>query len=279
MQGALAGIARPLHVWEGNRMERIEESMLTDVQGMLIVLGSVAGSLLFMWVLNRIWPPENRREHNDQIGWQLTALGTTYAVILGFMLYAVWTNFEAADLNVDLEADSLVNVFRLADGLPAQQRAELEQLSRSYADVAINQDWPTMVRGELPNKSMTINGDMWKTLMSIRAASPTEIMAEDHALYELSSLTQHRRTRVLQSTSRLPRVLWGVLLVGGMLTVASSCLFGSGNSLLHTLQVFAFSLLIGLGLLAIAQINRPFQGAVHISTFAFKRAQDNMQVP
>ena len=253
--------------------------MLTNFQSLYVILLCVGGSLAFMWGLNRIWPREERREHNDQIGWQLTTLGTTYAVILGFMLYAVWTNFGIADLNVDLEADALVNVYRLSAGLPEPQRSELQSLARSYADAAIHEDWPQMAREEVPNESMEINSNMWKTLMSIKTATPTELIAQDHALYELSALTQHRRTRILQSTSRLPNVLWCVLVVGGILTVASACLFGSMNWLLHSLQVFAFSLLIALGLVATAQINRPFQGSVRVSSFAFVRAQDNMRMP
>ena len=37
------------------------------------------------------------------MGWQLSVLGTTYAVILGFMLYTVWTDLGVANLNVDLK--------------------------------------------------------------------------------------------------------------------------------------------------------------------------------
>ena len=81
--------------------------MLNNLQSLSIICVSVVGSLLFMWGLNLVWPREERREHNDQIGWQLTALGTTYAVILGFMLYAVWTTFGVAEVNVDLEANAL----------------------------------------------------------------------------------------------------------------------------------------------------------------------------
>jgi hypothetical protein len=42
------------------------------------------------------------------------------------------------------------------------------------------------------------------------------------------------------------------------------------------MQVFSFSLLIALVLVAIADINRPFQGSVHVSDAAFHRAQQNM---
>jgi len=84
---------------------------------------------------------------------------------------------------------------------------------------------------------------------------------------------------LLQSSSRLPTVLWCVLIVGGTVTAASACMFGSVNRTLHVLQVFAFSLLISLALVAIAEIHRPFQGAVRVSTYAFERAQQNMRMP
>lgn len=251
--------------------------MMSISQSIAVVILSVAASFLLVIGLNRTWSWENRRQHNDLIGWQLSILGTTYAVILGFMLYAVWTNFEVADLNVDLEANALVNIFRLADGLPQEQRQQLKQQTQAYVDVVMNRDWPEMARNQIPEKSAELNADMWKTLMSVKAASSVESTAEDHALSELSALTEHRRTRLVQSTSRLPNVLWFVLVVGGMVTVGSSCLFGSLNMRLHLLQVFAFSLLISMALVAIANIHRPFQGSVHVRNYAFKRAQQNMQ--
>jgi hypothetical protein len=215
--------------------------------------------------------------HNDLIGWQLNIIGTTYAVILGFMLYTVWTDFVAAKLNVDLEASALRDVYRLSEGLPEQQRLQLKSESRAYAEAVIREDWPEMARGLLPEESHTINQDMWKTLMSVKTASPTELVAEDHALSELSSLTEHRRTRLIQSGYRLPTIFWGVLLVGGFLTIASASMFGSADARFHALQVFAFTLLITLVLLAIADVNLPFRGWVHVDNYAFIRAQDNMK--
>jgi Protein of unknown function (DUF4239) len=125
--------------------------------------------------------------------------------------------------------------------------------------------------------SNKVNQDMWRTLMSIKNGTPTEIIAEDHALSELSVLTQHRRMRLVQNAFRLPVVLWFLLIVGGVVTIASASMFGSENTALHTLQVIAFSLLISLVLVVVADIDRPFQGSVHVSDFAFRRAQRNMK--
>lgn len=250
--------------------------MLSYKMDAFVLLATMISTVVFVLVLNRLWKSERRKDHNDLIGWQLGTLGTTYAVILGFMLYTVWTNFGAADLNCDLEANSLRNLYRVADGLPSAQRDALKQEARIYADAVIHYDWPDMGEGRLPTKSHIINEDMWRTVLSVRLATPTEIIAEDHAITELSSLTEHRRTRLLESQSRIPGILWWVLIVGGVVTVASACLFSAANQGLHAFLVFSFSLLITLVLLAIADINRPYQGSVHISDFAFVRAAQNM---
>jgi hypothetical protein len=154
------------------------------------------------------------------------------------MLYTEWTNFSAVKLNTELEAGALRNVFRLAEGLPQPARAQLEDETRAYADAVVKDDWAMLSRGQLP---------------------------------ELS-----RRTRLLQADSRLPGIFWCVLLVGGILTVASVAMFGSRNRHLHAFQVFSLTLLITLAMLAIADLDRPFAGWVHIDNYPFQRARDNM---
>jgi Protein of unknown function (DUF4239) len=251
--------------------------MLSFLQDIFILVLTTTGSLLLVAALNRFWPQEKRRVHNNLIGWQLGILGTTYAVILGFMLYTVWTDFGAANLNVDLEANALRNLYRLAEGLPQQQRTQLESQTRNYARAVIERDWPDMANGRVPEESHAINQAMWRTLMSVKTASPAEFLAEDHALTELSALTQHRRTRLIQSRSQLPAIFWCVLVTGAAVTVFSASMFGSENAALHAIQVLSFTLLIMLTLLAIADVNLPFQGWVHINDYAFQRAQQSMQ--
>lgn len=252
--------------------------MLTTAQDVVLVIVIVACSLLFMLILDRLWARERRRAHNDIIGWQLSVLGTTYAVMVGFMLYTVWTNFGVADLNVDSEANAMANVYSLAAGLPEPQRSELRETARNYANTVITQDWPIMARDKnVSLASMKIDQAMWRILMEVTTPTPGEAVAKDHAISELSTMTACRRIRRLQSSSRIPTVLWCVLLMGGIVTIASSCMFGSENMPLHAMQVFAFSLLLALVLVAIADIDRPFEGSVHVSDVAFRRALTNMK--
>jgi hypothetical protein len=250
--------------------------MLSFGQDLLILIATLAASLVFMVLLNRLWPQEKRSVNNDLIGWQLTIIGTTYAVILGFMLYTVWTAYGEAQVNVDLEANALRDLYRTADGLPEPQRTQLKQDSRAYADAVIDHDWPEMADGKVPEGSHLIDEALWKTAMTIKPDSQTSIIYTNHLLSQLATLTEHRRTRMLQTVYKLPAIFWAVLVVGGVVTVLSAATFGARSTVLHAFQVLSFTLLVTLVLLAISDVNLPFQGWIHIDNYAFIRARTYM---
>lgn len=250
--------------------------MLSLAQDFVILIATLAGALLFMVLLNRLWPQEKRSVNNDLIGWQLTIVGTTYAVILGFMLYTVWTAYGEAQVNVDLEANALRDLYRTAGALPEPQRTEFQQYARAYADAVVDHDWPEMADGKVPEGSHLIDEAMWKTAMTIKPDSQTANIYTDHLLTQLSTLTEHRRTRMLQTVYKLPAIFWAVLIVGGIVTVLSAATFGARNMTLHAFQVLSFTLLVTLVLLAIGDVNLPFQGWVHIDNYSFIRARTYM---
>src|SRR3984957_4762047 len=111
----------------GNRPENTT-SMLGPALNIVVLALTIAASMLFMAALNRVWPREKRQAHNDLIGWQLNIIGTTYAVILGFVLFTLCKNFGDAKLNVDLEANALRNLYRRGAGLPEPQREQIRAL-------------------------------------------------------------------------------------------------------------------------------------------------------
>jgi len=134
-----------------------------------------------------------------------------------------------------------------------------------------------MARGESPEQSTAIDQEMWKVVMSVKGTLPTEASAQDHAVSELEALAQRRMIRMRQSKAGLPAMLWCVLLVGGALTIISSCALGSDNLKIQSLEVCCFSLLVSLSLVTIANIHRPFRGRIHVSDDAFERARESMQ--
>lgn len=246
--------------------------MLDIYQSAAIVAAIVAGSVGFLGLLHRVWPSEQRRLHNELIGWQVTVLGTTYAVIVGFMLYAVWSNFEVADNNAGAEANCLMNMVRAAQGLPGKERLQIQELARKYVDAMLSEEWPAMAQLHFSPASHQAMLQLWRVVSTTKVNDPAEQTSLDHTLTELSEMTGHRRTRQLEVISSLPGILWGVLIVGAIVTIISSCMFGTVDFKLHFLQVFMLSLLVGLALVSIADINHPYQGSVHVQPTGFLRA-------
>ena len=74
------------------------------------------------------------------------------SVFVGFMLFAVYSSFGEADLNVDLEANAVVDIYRLADGMPEPQSTQLQKLARSCVDAVIIQEWRRWTKVWCQNK-------------------------------------------------------------------------------------------------------------------------------
>jgi hypothetical protein len=262
-----------------------KESMLLNAgQNVYLVILWITLSITCLVLLNTFWEPSRRSVHNDVIGWQIAILGTIYAVMIGFMLYAVWNNYQTAETNANNEANDLVNLYRAADGLPQQQRDQMQGFVRSYVQSVITQEWPQMDRDTTGTSGSHYMAQpyvmgMWHSTAHTPANNLAEQANLRQVMIELSSMTEHRRVRLLESRTAMPGVLWGVLVMGGMITIASSCLIGSENVPLHFVLIIALSLLISLALVAIGDIDRPFQGSVHVSPYAFQRAQETILRP
>jgi hypothetical protein len=265
--------------------------MLSVWQCALIVTGTVVLSLVFLAVLRRIWPATQRTEHNDIIGWQISVLGTTYAVILAFMLWNVWSNFQTARINAEMEANFLVDLYRIAGGLELGKGKSLRALCREYATVAVSEEWPAMAEEKLSSHSFSVTQQMWDVLVHAHSdaeATPSSRAVADHfqqskyeqAFNALSRMSEHRRIRQIESRMNLPGILWGILVIGAIVVIGSACLFGCQNFALHFVLVFVLSLLLSLVLVSVAEIDRPFQGPVHIQADAFAFAQQTFaQLP
>jgi hypothetical protein len=247
--------------------------LLNTFESIVTVLLIVGGSLALLLILRFFWPGDQRRPHNELIGWQISVLGTAYAVIVGFMLYAAWTNFELADGNAEAEANALVNVVRIAQSLPAPQNRKVRDLGSEYVDIMLNEEWPAMDRLTVSPHSRRVIEQLWTTVMSAPVHNASEQTSLDHTITQLAKMTEHRRLRELQVNSNLPEILWAVLVIGAVLTISSACLFDIANFRLHMMQVFMLSFLLALALVAISDINRPFQGAVHVAPAGFEKAR------
>lgn len=240
--------------------------MLSNV---LIVMACVGAAISFLHLVTRTSSGPSRKESNDFTGAVVAVIGTTYAVLLAFMLSGVWNMFQQAQINAEQEANDLCNVFRISAQLQGPVRQTIQDLARGYAQNAIQSEFPSMANDQVPPRGGQMIAQMWRAAGEVQAKSAEETGALGELMSTLQRLTEHRRIRILQSHEMLPGILWLVLIAGGIITVAAACFFGVPNFRFHLLQIVVLSFLISLVLVAIADIDRPYQGDVKVSPDGF----------
>jgi hypothetical protein len=237
-----------------------------------IIIACVSAAGLFLFLVTRSTTVPSRKESNDFTGAVVAVIGTTYAVILAFTLAGVWNMFQQAQNNEEQEANSLVNVYRIASQLQDPNAKAIQQLCARYADNALDREWPAMLNRQMPPQGGEMIDQFWTLAGQAQAHAQPNAIAAYQLMEELRGLTQYRRIRATQNRETLPFILWAVLITGGIITVVSACLFGVDNFRLHLLQVFMLSFLISLVLVAIANVDRPYQGPVRVAPEGFRNA-------
>ncbi len=242
----------------------------------VIIIAGVSGALLFLFLVTRTTTVPSRKESNDFTGAVVAVIGTTYAVILAFTLAGVWNMFQEAQANEEQEANSLVNVYRIASQLPDANARAIQDLCGRYAENALDREWPAMLNRKMPPEGGEMINQFWTLAGQAQARAPSGAIAAYQLMEELRGLTQYRRIRATQNRETLPFILWAILISGGIITVVSACFFGVANFRIHMLQVFMLSFLISLVLVAIANIDRPYQGPVRVTPEGFRYALNTL---
>jgi hypothetical protein len=252
------------------------------LSNILIVIACVAAAVAFLYLVTRTSSGPSRKESNDFTGAVVAVIGTTYAVILAFTLAGVWAMFQQAQGNEEQEANALVNVYRIASQLQDPNAKPIQKLCVRYVDNALEREWPAMEKEQIPPEGDEIINQLWTLAGQSQAHAQPDAIAAYQLMEELRGLTQYRRIRAMQVREALPGILWAVLAAGGIITVASACFFGVPNFRLHLLQVLLLTFLIALVLVAIADIDQPYQGEVRVAPQGFNvaaRTLHGLQVP
>jgi hypothetical protein len=233
----------------------------------LALLLAVGGLVL----VQRLVPIEVRQPHNDVAGFIYAVVGVAYAVLVGLILIAVWEQWEAAKITADDEASEVAEVFWVANRLPQPEGRHIQELARSYAQVVVEEEWPLMEQGKASPKAWVILDDIRDSIQNLDPSTDAQQVLYDQGLERVHDLSDARRERLLEAQEGIPGILWVVMLVGGVVTVGFTYLFGLENTTTHMLMVAGLTLVICLILFTVAALNYPFRGDVRVGPEAFEQ--------
>ncbi|MEO8614874.1 MAG: DUF4239 domain-containing protein [Luteolibacter sp.] len=251
------------------------------ISGTLIVLGlclySIAG-LLF--VRRCILPRLRIREVDGEFsGAMLQAVMVFYGLAVALISVSVWESYGEVSKTISQEATAIAALYRDVTSYPQPIRTQLQQDLREYTDQIIHEAWPMQKRGETPTGGVALIDQFQRTLDTFEPATEGQKILHSEALRAYNILFQARRMRLDSVGTRLPGLLWFVIIVGAFISLCSAFFFKIEDARLHGIQLTLLATFIGLIIFMILALDRPYHGELGLPADPYQLIYDHLMVP
>jgi hypothetical protein len=108
----------------------------------------------------------------------------------------------------------------LAGSFPEPERGRIQDLAASYVRVVVEDEWPTMQQGRTSPRAETLVAELRSSIQDFEPRTEAEQALQSEGLTQVDDLNEERALRLLEVREGIPPILWVVLVVGGVITVA-----------------------------------------------------------
>ena len=250
--------------------------MLQRIELLLFILVPAALATGVHYVVRRVFPIKQALPHHDVAGYFMAAVGVLYAVVLGFLVITVWSNFNAAQANADGEAAAVGDIIAFSRTFPEPTRSQLLHNLSDYAFEVHDREWPMLSHGE---QDLTARGYLVSSLDSVAkmqtraSVAPYEAMREtslrDATFRNFQDVLTDRRQRLIDASGTLDRTLYQAIVLGGLMLLAFVFLFGVESAFAQMTITALFAGSLGLCFGLVAEFSRPYGGLIRVSSAAW----------
>jgi hypothetical protein len=236
------------------------------VNCLIIVGGSMLVAAVVTLLIRRRVREPSGESHNEVAGFIFAAVGVLDAVLLAFIIFALWEAYGTAARAVAQEAATILATARYNTTVPEPVRHELLGGLRTYTEIVLNHEWKTMTEASGAAGDQAIAA-LWSTYGQLRPPGAYEEMAT-----LLSDLSTDRTLRILASQAALPALFWVVLVGASVITLIFCFVLFMESAWVHALMSALLAGIIAMSLWLIFELNHPFAGGVQVPKDAMEHA-------
>ena len=178
--------------------------MISDfITGLLMVVGTVGVAILGLLLVRRLVPFDFLQMHHEVGGYMIGVMGTVYAVILAFIVFFVWNQYQIAAAAVVAEANGVGDLSRMIKRLPEPLQSQLRGALVNYLQVVIHSEWPAMGSQNESQEAWSAMEKIWEIYR--RADIPRDEHVQifySQSLQQMNNLSNSRRARLLPATGK-----------------------------------------------------------------------------
>ncbi len=236
----------------------------------IVVSAGVSVGLLILRRRRIHW--ESFKDNHEVGGFLFNALGLIYAVLVAFVVYATWSDYEASAAVCDREADVIQSLYFDCEGLPPESQAEIKKDIIEYLEMIVKEDWPELAKGETNPASREKLIEIWRNFNNINdLGNEKQKIYFGEALNKLNDITELRRQRILGAENHIPVIIWTVIIIGALTSVGFSLFFGTRSFAIQATMTSLFAMTNAIVILMILALDHPFTGDIKISTEAYEQ--------
>lgn len=232
--------------------------------GLIVIIGSVALSILGLTIVWRIVPRKVLKAHNELTTPIFGAIALAYTVLLAFVVVVSWQNYDLAKAHVEKEANCLVDLYRGSAGFAEPFQNELRAALKEYEAKVVGEEWSMLARGQESISAREALRKVWDLYANYEPITEKEKAFFSEALYRLDELREARRMRIVDSRTGVHPILWFVLIVGAATTIGFTFFFGSDEYIAHVIMASVLAVLISMILFTIFCFDYPFTGSISL---------------
>lgn len=243
------------------------------MSGLLWVGGLMVVTAVLAVALRKARQRDGREANNEVAGQVFTIVGGVNVVIAAFVLISLFDGIDTAEETTYDEANALVAVQWAGNSLAEPAKTRVRQLTRSYATVVSDREWPAMRSDrEVGSEGWTLLASLKSTVETAKTTTERQEESRVEAANQIWNVYQARQLRLNASGSAVSGVVWFAILIGSVMSVSLMFMFGGPGLYSYAFIVSMLSGAIGLLLFAIYQLQNPFSGGADVGPDAFVSA-------
>ncbi len=215
--------------------------------------------------------PNDQIPYNDFVGPVFALIGTVLAVMMSFMVVAVYQQFDASAAVVDREAGAASDLHHIAELLPQPTRGNLKAAVDRYVTVVIDKDFPAMRNGGSSMEAFDDSSRLFETVSRFTPKTPAQTQLQSQSLSLALALIDARRQRLYDNQSGIPPILWVVMFLSAAILLVTTYFFRVSSASAHNLMTLALTGVIAAIFVLIAELDYPFRGDTSVGAASFGR--------
>jgi len=203
-----------------------------------------------------------KRSHNEAVGFVFAVLGGFYGLLMGFVVFLVWSAADGAQSNASREGSLAKALYRDIRYFPdSVQVKPLRDSYIKYAHHVVEQEYPLLEQMKpLTAASRTDFDDVFRQMEKLDAHEPKI----EQMFNNLNELATYRSLRQLDASSEIPIEIWIPLLLGALIIMLFTTMIDVESLRLHLFVSGLLGAFIGLVIYIVVMIDHPFTGKIRI---------------